>query len=76
MPSGLCIYFIASSTWSIAERKLIPKPEPPKDFKSIADGDGDGGDDLSSLTDAERRDRRLQMMQEKQRKSKPQRRRM
>ena len=76
VPSGLCIYFIASSTWSIAERKLIPKPEPPKDFKSIADGDGDGGDDLSSLTDAERRDRRLQMMQEKQRKSKPQRRRM
>ncbi|MCH2611438.1 MAG: membrane protein insertase YidC [Pirellulales bacterium] len=76
VPSGLCIYFIASSTWSIAERKLIPKPEPPKDFKSISDGDGDGGDDLSSLTDAERRDRRLQMMQEKQRKSKPQRRRM
>ncbi|MBE73627.1 MAG: hypothetical protein CMM04_04215 [Rhodopirellula sp.] len=76
VPSGLCIYFIASSTWSIAERKLIPKPEPPKDFKSIGDGDGDGGDDLSSLTDAERRDRRLQMMQENQRKSKPQRRRM
>jgi len=76
VPSGLCIYFIASSTWSIAERKLIPKPEPPKDFKSIADGDGDGGEDLSGLSDAERRDRRLQMMQEKQRKSKPQRRRM
>ena len=24
--SGLCIYFIASSLWGIAERKLIPKP--------------------------------------------------
>lgn len=24
--SGLCLYFIASSSWSIAERKLLPKP--------------------------------------------------
>ena len=24
VPSGLCIYFIASSLWSIAERKLLP----------------------------------------------------
>lgn len=24
--SGLCIYFIASSLWGIAERKLLPKP--------------------------------------------------
>ena len=23
--SGLCIYFIASSTWGILERKLLPK---------------------------------------------------
>lgn len=30
VPSGLCIYFIASSLWGIAERKLLPKPpEPP-----------------------------------------------
>lgn len=77
VPSGLCIYFIASSTWSIAERKLIPKPEPPKDFKSIADGgDGDDAEDLSHLSDADRRERRLQMMKEKQKKKKPQRRRM
>jgi YidC/Oxa1 family membrane protein insertase len=27
VPSGLCIYFIASSIWGIAERKLLPKPE-------------------------------------------------
>ncbi len=26
--SGLCIYFIASSLWGLAERKLIPKPKP------------------------------------------------
>ena len=26
VPSGLCVYFIASSLWGIAERKLIPKP--------------------------------------------------
>lgn len=26
VPSGLCVYFIASSLWGIAERKLLPKP--------------------------------------------------
>jgi YidC/Oxa1 family membrane protein insertase len=26
VPSGLCIYFIASSLWGIAERKLLPPP--------------------------------------------------
>jgi YidC/Oxa1 family membrane protein insertase len=45
VPSGLCIYFIASSLWGIAERKLIPPPsaavaaggaapEPPSSAKS------------------------------------------
>ena len=34
VPSGLCIYFIASSLWGIAERKLLPKP----DLKKNADG--------------------------------------
>ncbi len=28
VPSGLCIYFIASSLWGIAERKMLPKPKP------------------------------------------------
>lgn len=28
--SGLCIYFIASSTWGLAERKLLPKTKPPE----------------------------------------------
>jgi YidC/Oxa1 family membrane protein insertase len=26
VPSGLCVYFIASSLWGLAERKLVPKP--------------------------------------------------
>jgi YidC/Oxa1 family membrane protein insertase len=28
VPSGLCLYFIASSLWGIAERKMIPPPTP------------------------------------------------
>ena len=28
--AGLCLYFIASSTWSICERKLLPKPKLPQ----------------------------------------------
>ncbi|GIW94930.1 MAG: membrane protein insertase YidC [Pirellulaceae bacterium] len=28
VPSGLCIYFIASSLWSVGERLLLPKPTP------------------------------------------------
>ncbi len=30
VPSGLCIYFITSSIWGIAERKLLPKPKLPE----------------------------------------------
>jgi YidC/Oxa1 family membrane protein insertase len=29
--SGLCLYFIASSLWSITERKMLPKPKSPSD---------------------------------------------
>jgi YidC/Oxa1 family membrane protein insertase len=41
VPAGLCIYFIASSVWGIAERKLLPKPkastsEPPVGPKPVA----------------------------------------
>ena len=32
--SGLCLYFIASSLWGIAERKLLPKPKPIDPFES------------------------------------------
>ncbi len=28
VPSGLCLYFIASSLWGIVERKMIPPPAP------------------------------------------------
>lgn len=28
MPSGLCLYFVTSSFWGMAERKLLPKKEP------------------------------------------------
>ena len=28
VPGGLCVYFITSSLWSIAERQLLPKPKP------------------------------------------------
>lgn len=29
MPSGLCIYFVASTLWGIAERKMLPRPATP-----------------------------------------------
>lgn len=35
--SGLCIYFIASSLWGIAERKLFPPPTANKDQTIIAE---------------------------------------
>ena len=28
VPAGLCLYFITSSLWGLAERKLLPKPKP------------------------------------------------
>lgn len=31
VPSGLCVYFIASSLWGVAERKLLPKARPAAD---------------------------------------------
>ncbi|WP_153555586.1 YidC/Oxa1 family insertase periplasmic-domain containing protein [Roseimaritima sediminicola] len=36
VPSGLCIYFITSSLWGIAERKLVKKSLPPKGEGSLA----------------------------------------
>lgn len=41
--SGLCLYFIASSLWGIAERKLLPKPKP-------ADSTGGGGFSFAATT--------------------------
>ena len=34
VPSGLCIYFIASSLFGFAERKFLPRPKP------VSDADG------------------------------------
>jgi membrane protein insertase Oxa1/YidC/SpoIIIJ len=31
VPSGLCVYFIASSLWGLAERKLLPPVGKKKD---------------------------------------------
>ncbi|MDO4549874.1 MAG: YidC/Oxa1 family insertase periplasmic-domain containing protein [Planctomycetia bacterium] len=31
VPSGLCIYFVASSLWGLAERQLMPKTDPQMD---------------------------------------------
>jgi YidC/Oxa1 family membrane protein insertase len=39
VPAGLCIYFISSSIWGIAERLMLPKPKPKQ---------GDGGVSTSS----------------------------
>lgn len=36
--SGLCIYFIASSIWGIAERKLLPKTIPSQPSAPAAEG--------------------------------------
>jgi YidC/Oxa1 family membrane protein insertase len=36
--SGLCLYFIASSLWSIAERKLLPKASKPAEPGAETDG--------------------------------------
>ena len=33
--SGLCVYFIASSLWGIAERKLLPKAAVPQGKKPL-----------------------------------------
>jgi YidC/Oxa1 family membrane protein insertase len=38
VPAGLCIYFITSSLWGIAERKLLPKTQPKKDSSDSGGG--------------------------------------
>jgi YidC/Oxa1 family membrane protein insertase len=36
VPSGLCLYFIASSLWGIAEKKMIPPPKAPGEGTTTA----------------------------------------
>ncbi len=45
--SGLCVYFIASSIWGVAERKLLPHPSK----TSSAKANGKGGQQEQSLWD-------------------------
>lgn len=42
VPSGLCLYFITSSLWSILERKMLPKPK--LDTAGFGEMDFDGLD--------------------------------
>ncbi|MFG0335017.1 MAG: membrane protein insertase YidC, partial [Maioricimonas sp. JB049] len=45
VPAGLCIYFIASSSWGIAERKLLEKfAPPPKTPDATVDAKADRDD--------------------------------
>ena len=44
MPSGLCLYFIISTVWGLAERQFIPKPQPKKPGETLdVDVVPDGG---------------------------------
>ena len=36
VPAGLCIYFITSSAWALAERKLLPKPKPKQPGEALS----------------------------------------
>ena len=42
VPSGLCLYFITSSIWGIAERKMLPKPKLDTDSLAADDAQGIG----------------------------------
>ena len=43
VPSGLCIYFITSSIWSLVERKLVKRFTPPSNALSVGQGGSDKG---------------------------------
>ena len=73
VPAGLCLYFITSSVWGIAERKMLPKPELDKSKL-----DEEFGTDKASLAkkaklDAKRQakdQKRLEELDEKKRRDK------
>lgn len=44
VPSGLCVYFIASSVWGMAERKLLDRMIPEPKLSDDGPGGGGGGD--------------------------------
>ena len=41
--AGLCIYFIASSLWGLAERKLLPKKKSAAEFPAQTGAGGQPG---------------------------------
>ena len=51
VPCGLCLYFIASSMWGIAERLLLPMPKPAGAVAAGAAGGGGSGP-LARVIDA------------------------
>ena len=63
VPSGLCLYFITSSIWGIAERQLLPKPKLDTDKLAAMDATGDNVVEAESFTnktaieDRKRRDK-------------------
>jgi len=59
-PSGLCLYFIVSTTWGLAERRFIPKPQKKPDGVSSASSStvSSSGTSPSSAPQAERNKKR------------------
>jgi YidC/Oxa1 family membrane protein insertase len=55
VPAGLCVYFIASSLWGMAERKLLPKPKPAPPAPAPSSGPAQGRHKAPSSEDDETR---------------------
>ena len=55
--SGLCVYFIASSIWGIAERKLLPKVTPAAGGGSVALSSGSSGSSSNGASASKKRQR-------------------
>ena len=43
MPAGLCLYFISTTLWGLAERKLLPKKKPASPTAAPAGDNGRPG---------------------------------
>ena len=48
--AGLCIYFISSSLWGIAERRLLPKKKPVAEYPGTGGATGPGAGALAPKT--------------------------
>ena len=67
VPSGLCLYFIASSTWGIAERLMLPKPTPGK----VKEASTKSSATSSKPSLVERLTNKVEQMQKQSKASKP-----